>query len=96
MPEITLKLVQDSVTEKKVVDDGVCTFAVMDRTTPARKMLFVTTKSDDKKIGILPKWETVFSGGNDQLKRFTVQLTKDEIFRQLKALYPADKVRWIE
>lgn len=94
MAEISLKLFQDSVSEKKAVDDNVCTFAVLDRSTTARPMLFVSTKSDDSRLGKLPKWEITLPGGKGSIKRFNVSLSREDFFQQIKSLFPGDKVFW--
>ncbi|NTW27537.1 MAG: hypothetical protein HGA36_04390 [Candidatus Moranbacteria bacterium] len=86
MCKIIVKEVKDSVSEQQCVQEGICTFAILDRSMSQRPLLYVSTKRSDAELSNLPFWALLCSGGN--LNRFSVKLSKDDFFEQIKRVYP--------
>lgn len=95
MKTINLKSVRDSQAEKIEAQKNTG-FAVMDRSTADQDVLYVSTTLDDKEIFSLPCSNIIFYGGLAKIKRFIINLPKEDLFNQIKKIYPNDKVNWIE
>jgi hypothetical protein len=89
--KIRLKFLPDSVAEKKAVEEETCDFGIVDCSAIRKPMFLISTK----KNVCLDGWKVVYPGGENQLKRFSVELFKDELVQQLEEVYGEGNVVWV-
>lgn len=91
---ISIKEVKDSGLEKQLVEEGIYTFAILDRSMSKRPLSYVSTKRSDIGLESLPGWTLIKR--SDELQRFSVKLSQADIFQQLVRFYPGQKMHWDE
>lgn len=86
-----LKFSQNIATGKKLLDDDICDFAVLDRSTPGRPLFHLLTRRNDVH---LPNW-TMLHEEKNNIKKYSTKAFKDEFVAQLKELYGKENVAWV-
>ncbi|KKQ53520.1 MAG: hypothetical protein US70_C0002G0008 [Parcubacteria group bacterium GW2011_GWD2_38_11] len=89
---ITVKKAHDMQSEKSLIENDDCDFAVSERSG----ILYVSTKHNEASLLDVPGFSLLYTGGIDKIKRFCMPSSKDEFIEQLRKIYPGHAIVWIE